>query len=133
MAPSRSPRCCRLRIPQLLLNGSAGIAVGMATNIPPHNLNELIDGLARADREPRRSPIRELIQLIPGPDFPTGGQILGRAASARPTTTGRGSVTMRGVANIENDRGEGAPRSRCRDHHRVALSDQQSGADRAHR
>ena len=88
------------RIPQLLLNGSSGIAVGMATNIPPHNLGELIDGVVALIHNPEISD-RELMRYIPGPDFPTGGQILGRAGIKDAYTTGRGSITMRGVAEIE--------------------------------
>ncbi|MDJ0688310.1 MAG: DNA gyrase subunit A [Xenococcaceae cyanobacterium MO_188.B32] len=88
------------RIPQLLLNGSSGIAVGMATNIPPHNLGELIDGVVALIHNPEISD-RELMRYIPGPDFPTGGQILGRSGIKDAYTTGRGSITMRGVAEIE--------------------------------
>ena len=88
------------RIPQLLLNGSSGIAVGMATNIPPHNLGELIDGAIALIHNPEISD-RELMRYIPGPDFPTGGQILGRSGIKDAYTTGRGSITMRGVAEIE--------------------------------
>jgi len=88
------------RIPQLLLNGSSGIAVGMATNIPPHNLGEIIDGLVALIHNPEITD-RELMQYIPGPDFPTGGQILGTSGIKEAYTTGRGSITMRGVAEIE--------------------------------
>lgn len=88
------------RIPQLLLNGSSGIAVGMATNIPPHNLGELIDGVIALIHNPEISDL-ELMRYIPGPDFPTGGQILGRSGIKDAYTTGRGSITMRGVADIE--------------------------------
>ncbi|MBF2058317.1 MAG: DNA gyrase subunit A [Cyanobacterium sp. T60_A2020_053] len=88
------------RIPQLLLNGTTGIAVGMATNIPPHNLGELIDGTIAMIHNPDLTDV-ELMQYIPGPDFPTGGQILGRQGIKDAYTTGRGSITMRGVANIE--------------------------------
>ncbi|ELS01221.1 DNA gyrase, A subunit [Xenococcus sp. PCC 7305] len=88
------------RIPQLLLNGSSGIAVGMATNIPPHNLGELIDGAIALITNPEITDL-ELMQYIPGPDFPTGGQILGRSGIKEAYTTGRGSITMRGVADIE--------------------------------
>jgi DNA gyrase subunit A len=88
------------RIPQLLLNGSSGIAVGMATNIPPHNLGELIDGAIAIIANPEISDL-ELMTYIPGPDFPTGGQILGRSGIREAYTTGRGSIPMRGVAAIE--------------------------------
>jgi DNA gyrase subunit A len=96
------------RIPQLFLNGSSGIAVGMATNIPPHNLGELIDGTIAKIHNPELTDI-ELMQYIPGPDFPTGGQILGRAGIRDAYTTGRGSITMRGVAEIETIERRGAP------------------------
>ncbi len=104
----QEPTVLPARIPQLLLNGSAGIAVGMATNIPPHNLNELIDGLLALIANPEITD-QELIQLIPGPDFPTGGQILGREGIRETYLGGRGSVTMRGVANIETIEAPGRP------------------------
>lgn len=88
------------RIPQLLLNGSSGIAVGMATNIPPHNLGELIEGTIALIHNPEITDL-DLMQYIKGPDFPTGGQIIGRGGIKEAYTTGRGSITMRGVAEIE--------------------------------
>ncbi|MEO0015081.1 MAG: hypothetical protein RLZZ535_3470 [Cyanobacteriota bacterium] len=88
------------RIPQLLLNGSSGIAVGMATNIPPHNLGEVIDGAIALIHNPEISDL-DLMQYIQGPDFPTGGQIIGRSGIREAYLTGRGSITMRGVAEIE--------------------------------
>ena len=88
------------RIPQLLLNGSSGIAVGMATNIPPHNLGEVIDGVIAVIHHPEITDL-ELMKHISGPDFPTGGKILGTAGIKEAYTTGRGSITMRGVADIE--------------------------------
>ncbi|HBL11698.1 MAG TPA: DNA gyrase subunit A [Cyanobacteria bacterium UBA11162] len=96
----QEPTVLPARIPQLLLNGSSGIAVGMATNIPPHNLGELIDGLVALIHNPEITD-KELMRYIPGPDFPTGGQILGTSGIKEAYTTGRGSITMRGVANIE--------------------------------
>ena len=90
--------------PNLLVNGSAGIAVGMATNIPPHNLREVIDGIvwvAENQAAPRMDKERELLQLVPGPDFPTGGFIVGRAGIAHAYLTGRGSITMRARTEIE--------------------------------
>lgn len=96
------------RIPQLLLNGSSGIAVGMATNIPPHNLGEVIDGLVALIGNPDLTDL-ELMQYIPGPDFPTGAQILGRSGIREAYTTGRGSIIMRGVANIETISHRGRP------------------------
>lgn len=94
------------RIPQLLVNGSSGIAVGMATNIPPHNLAEIIDGAAALIRNPD-IPIPELMLLIPAPDFPTGAQILGRSGIRDAYMTGRGSITMRGVTEVETLRQNG--------------------------
>ncbi|MEB3224872.1 MAG: DNA gyrase subunit A [Synechococcus sp.] len=94
------------RIPQLLVNGSSGIAVGMATNIPPHNLGEIIDGVTALIHNPEVT-IKELMQFIPAPDFPTGAQILGRSGIKDAYMTGRGSITMRGVAEIETLRQNG--------------------------
>ena len=96
----QEPTVLPARIPQLLLNGSSGIAVGMATNIPPHNLGELIDALVAVIHNPEITDL-ELMQYVHGPDFPTGAQILGTSAIREAYTTGRGSITMRGVANIE--------------------------------
>jgi DNA gyrase subunit A len=104
----QEPTVMPARIPQLLLNGSTGIAVGMATNIPPHNLGELIDGLLALIADPELDD-RALMALIPGPDFPTGGQILGRRGIREMYDSGRGSVTMRGVANIETIEARGRP------------------------
>ena len=104
----QEPTVMPARVPQLLLNGSTGIAVGMATNIPPHNLTELIDGLLALIANPQLED-RELTAIIPGPDFPTGGQILGRRGIREMYSTGRGSVTMRGVASIETIEAKGRP------------------------
>jgi len=104
----QEPTVMPARIPQLLLNGSTGIAVGMATNIPPHNLTELIDGLLVLIANPEIED-RQLTAIIPGPDFPTGGQILGRRGIREMYATGRGSVTMRGVASIETVEAKGRP------------------------
>ncbi|MFK0731245.1 MAG: DNA topoisomerase (ATP-hydrolyzing) subunit A [Gloeotrichia echinulata IR180] len=104
----QEPTVLPSRIPQLLLNGSSGIAVGMATNIPPHNLGELIDGLVALIHNPEITDL-QLMQYIHGPDFPTGAQILGTAAIKEAYTTGRGSITMRGVANIETIEQRGRP------------------------
>jgi DNA gyrase subunit A len=104
----QEPTVLPSRIPQLLLNGSSGIAVGMATNIPPHNLGELIDGLVELIHNPEITDL-QLMQYIHGPDFPTGAQILGPAAIKEAYTTGRGSITMRGVANIETIEQRGRP------------------------
>jgi DNA gyrase subunit A len=104
----QEPLVMPARIPQLLLNGSSGIAVGMATNIPPHNLGELIDGLTALIRNPDITDL-ELMQYIPGPDFPTGAQVLGRSGIRDAYTTGRGSIIMRGVARIETIEQRGRP------------------------
>ncbi|HEY9853244.1 MAG TPA: DNA gyrase subunit A [Leptolyngbyaceae cyanobacterium] len=104
----QEPLVLPARVPQLLLNGSSGIAVGMATNIPPHNLGELIDGLVALIQDPEITDI-QLIKYIPGPDFPTGGQILGTTSIKEAYTTGRGSITMRGVARIETVEQRGRP------------------------
>lgn len=93
------------KFPNLLVNGAGGIAVGMATNIPPHNLSEVIDGcIAVIDNPAIELP--ELMEIIPGPDFPTGALILGRSGIRSAYETGRGSVVMRGVARIEPMRGD---------------------------
>ena len=104
-------------IPNLLVNGSAGIAVGMATNVPPHNLREIIDGViwsieedqaAKAAGTPQATSkdqkIRGLMERIPGPDFPTGGFIVGRAGIASAYRTGRGAILMRAKATIEQNK-----------------------------
>lgn len=91
------------KIPNLLINGSSGIAVGMATNIPPHNLTEVIDGLIKMIEDPNVT-VHELISIISGPDFPTGGLICGRAGIREAYETGRGIITMRAQTNVEKRR-----------------------------
>src|SRR5262249_56552154 len=93
------------RFPNLLVNGAGGIAVGMATNIPPHNLGEVIDACVALIDNPALS-IEDLIGIIPGPDFPTGGIILGRQGIRAAYHLGRGSIIMRGQVEIETLRGE---------------------------
>lgn len=88
------------RYPNLLVNGASGIAVGMATNIPSHNLGEIIDGVLALSENPAIT-IEELMSIIPGPDFPTGGIILGRSGIRRAYETGRGSVLIRAKVEIE--------------------------------
>jgi DNA gyrase subunit A len=101
----KEPVVLPARIPNLLVNGASGIAVGMATNIPPHNLGEITDAaLALIDRPD--IPLDDLLDMVPGPDFPTGGEIMGRSAARTALMTGRGSVVMRGVATIEQVRKE---------------------------
>jgi DNA gyrase subunit A len=91
------------RIPNLLVNGSGGIAVGMATNIPPHNLGEIVDACLAMVDDPDVS-LETLLEIVPGPDFPTGGEIVGRSGARQALMTGRGSVIMRGASSIETVR-----------------------------
>jgi len=97
---SKEPTVLPARFPNLLVNGAGGIAVGMATNIPPHNLGEVIDACLAYLDNPGIS-VEELIEIIPGPDFPTGALILGRAGIRAAYHTGRGSVVMRGRTHVE--------------------------------
>ena len=90
------------RIPNLLVNGTTGIAVGMATNIPPHNLGEVIDGIVALIHN-KDITIEELMNYIKGPDFPTGGQILGLSGLYKAYTTGNGTIVIRSKADIENN------------------------------
>ncbi|WP_243369003.1 DNA gyrase subunit A [Microvirga solisilvae] len=97
------PSVLPARFPNLLVNGAGGIAVGMATNMPPHNLGEVIDGCLAYIDNPGISA-EELIEIIPGPDFPTGALILGRSGAKSAYTTGRGSVVMRAKSEVEEIR-----------------------------
>ena len=97
------PTVMPARFPNLLVNGAGGIAVGMATNIPPHNLGEIIDAALAVMNNPEID-VSELNEIVPGPDFPTGGLILGRGGIRAAYTTGRGSVIMRARATIEEIR-----------------------------
>jgi DNA gyrase subunit A len=97
------PTVLPARFPNLLVNGAGGIAVGMATNIPPHNLGEVIDGVFALMEKPEIT-IDELIEIIPGPDFPTAGSILGRGGIRSAYHTGRGSILMRAKVEIEEVR-----------------------------
>jgi DNA gyrase subunit A len=94
------PEVLPSRFPNLLVNGSQGIAVGMATNIPPHNLGEVIDAVTHLIDNPEATSV-DLMQFVTGPDFPTGGQIMGRQGIVDAYTTGRGSIRLRGTAEIE--------------------------------
>ena len=96
----QEPTVLPAQLPFLLLNGSSGIAVGMATNIPPHNLSEVVDGLIALIDRPQLTN-EQLIEIIPGPDFPTGGEIVGVDGIHDAYTTGRGSIPLRGVAQVE--------------------------------
>jgi DNA gyrase subunit A len=101
----REPVVLPARFPNLLVNGAGGIAVGMATNIPPHNLGEVVDACVALIDDPALT-VDDLIGIIPGPDFPTGGIILGRAGIRAAYHTGRGSIVMRGKVAIEELRKE---------------------------
>jgi DNA gyrase subunit A len=101
----REPTVLPTRVPLILANGAAGIAVGMATNIPPHNLGELVDGLILL-LDNKDATLAELMKAIPGPDFPTGGFILGRDGIKEAYTTGRGSVVMQAKVAVEDTKGE---------------------------
>jgi DNA gyrase subunit A len=97
------PTVLPARIPNLLVNGAGGIAVGMATNIPPHNLGEVVDACLATIDNPD-IPLEDLLDIVPGPDFPTGAEIIGRSGARQALMTGRGSVMMRGVATVEEIR-----------------------------
>ena len=102
----QEPAVLPAQLPMLLLNGSTGIAVGMATNIPPHNLSEVVDGAIALIDNPNL-PDEQLLSLIPAPDFPTGGIIMNEDGVREAYLTGRGSVTIRGVASVEQFGGKG--------------------------
>jgi len=97
------PTVLPARFPNLLVNGAGGIAVGMATNIPPHNLGEVIDACCAVIDHPEIT-VEQLMEIIPAPDFPTGGIILGRAGARSAFTTGRGSIVLRGRCHFEEIR-----------------------------
>ncbi|MEH2012277.1 DNA gyrase/topoisomerase IV subunit A [Nostoc sp.] len=96
----QEPTVLPAQLPFLLLNGCSGIAVGMATNVPPHNLGEIVDGLIAFIDNPDLSD-EKLFELIPGPDFPTGGEIIGETGIREAYTTGKGGILLRGVATLE--------------------------------
>src|SRR5262249_40076766 len=102
----KEPEILPAQIPNLLINGSDGIAVGMATNIPPHNLTEVCDALLALIKDPNLS-LEKILDIIPGPDFPTGAQLLGRQAIRQAYLAGRGTLTMRALAAIETDKRSG--------------------------
>jgi DNA gyrase subunit A len=103
----QEPKFLPAKLPQLLLNGTVGIAVGMATNIPPHNLNEVIDATLHLSDNPKATT-EDLLQFIKGPDFPTGGIIYNKKDIAEAYASGKGAITMRGVAEIkEREKGKG--------------------------
>jgi DNA gyrase subunit A len=96
----QEPTVLPAQLPFLLLNGCAGIAVGMATNVPPHNLGEIVDGLIALIDNPDLKD-EKLFQLIPGPDFPTGGEIVDRGGIKEAYTTGKGGIVLRGIVTME--------------------------------
>ena len=98
----KEPTVLPVRFPQLLVNGSSGIAFGMATEIPPHNLGEIIDGMCYLIDNPD-AELSELCEYIKGPDFPTGGIIMGRSGIRAAYATGKGKIIVRGKAEIEED------------------------------
>src|SRR5881296_2221515 len=100
----REPVVLPTRIPNLLVNGASGIAVGMATNIPPHNLTEVVDALVMLVDDPA-TPIEQLLKVVKGPDFPTRGYIYGAGGIREAYTTGRGAITLRAKAHAEKMRG----------------------------
>ncbi|MGH9411113.1 MAG: DNA gyrase subunit A, partial [Vicinamibacterales bacterium] len=104
---TEEPTVLPTTFPNLLVNGSAGIAVGMATNIPPHNMREVIDGVVAAidqHGQSREARLKAVLRVIPGPDFPSGGFIVGRQGIFQAYTTGRGAITMRARSTIEESR-----------------------------
>ncbi len=98
------PTVLPARIPNLLVNGSGGIAVGMATNVPPHNLGEVVDACVALIDDPT-TPLERLLEIVPGPDFPTGAEIIGRSGARQGLMTGRGSVILRAKTHFEEVRG----------------------------
>ena len=103
----QEPLVLPARLPNLLLNGASGIAVGMATNIPPHNLSELSEAIAYLIDHYEKIdeiPTEDLMRFVPGPDFPTGGMIVGTEGIQQAYSTGRGRMVLRGLAHIEEMR-----------------------------
>lgn len=103
----KEPEVLPSRFPNVLVNGSIGIAVGMATNIPPHNLGEVVDGIRLLMENPDCT-LEELMECIPGPDFPTGGTIMGKSGIRAAYGTGQGKITLRGTTHMEDVRGHKA-------------------------
>lgn len=100
----KEPEYLPAKLPNLILNGTMGIAVGMATNIPPHNLREVVNGLVYLAEHPDAT-VKDLMKFIPGPDFPTGGIIYGKRSLEEAYATGRGSITIRATTDIEEFKG----------------------------
>ena len=124
---AKEPVVLPTRIPNLLINGSSGIAVGMATNIPPHNMTEIINGTIAYIDDPSIT-IGELMKYIPGPDFPTEAIIYGRNGIKDAYETGRGHILLRATADIEEEGRQGDHR-----HHPAALPGEQGSPHREHR
>ena len=124
----KEPVVLPTRIPNLLVNGSIGIAVGMATNIPPHNLREIVEAAILLIENPDAT-LKEVMKLVPGPDFPTGGYIYGREGIEQAYKTGRGSFQVRAKAAIEQRGKDRAGHRR----HRDSVPGEQGAPDRAHR
>ena len=106
-SPTTTSRCSEpqvlpARFPNLLVNGSSGIAVGMATNIPPHNLGEAVEAACMLIDNPEATTVDELMTVMPGPDFPTGAVIMGTSGIREAYETGRGSITVRAKAHVES-------------------------------
>lgn len=99
----KEPKVLPARFPNLLVNGATGIAVGMTTNIPPHNLREVVDGIHLLMKDPEITTA-ELMQAIPGPDFPTGGVVMGKSGIKRAYETGQGTITLRAKVDIETQK-----------------------------
>ncbi len=103
MRHGKSRRFCPAKFPNLIVNGATGIAVGMATNMPPHNVAEVCDALILVIDEPNCG-FKDILKVLPGPDFPTGGIICGRKGIVDAYTTGKGHLTVRGRAEIETSK-----------------------------
>src|SRR5690606_9311375 len=101
---TEQPAVLPSRVPNLLINGALGIGVAMATNIPPHNLREVVDALVLLIDKPDAT-VEELMRVVPGPDFPTAGLIVGRSGIREASTTGRGRIIMRARTQIEQMQG----------------------------
>jgi len=130
----KEPDLLPARLPNLLLNGSSGIAVGMATNIPPHNLNELCDAIIHLiDRQDEADDVTldDLMQFVKGPDFPTAGVIVGSEGIRNAYATGRGRLIVRRGQHRADPAQHDRPDAD--QHHRTALPGQQGPAHRAHR
>ena len=121
----KEPLVMPTRVPNLLINGSAGIAVGMATNIPPHNLGEVVGGHHRPDRKPGARPSTTSWSILPGPDFPTAGMINGAQGIKEAYHTGRGRIYLRARTHIETDESNGKD---THHRHRIALPGKQGAS-----